>query len=191
MFRVFCLLITASIGAVGGLGSVWLALTDPRFDVAAHRGEWRVATAASDPYAAARAARAGTLSLGAAEGIALVARSDEAGRALDPRCHYAVDGPVPAADLWTLVVTDEAGRLPSNPACRVGFTSRDSIRRGDGTVEIVVGPTARPGNFVPATGLRQIVLTLRVYSSAIAADLPAAEQLPRVRRLQCPGALRP
>jgi hypothetical protein len=182
------LILASVIGAAGGLGSVWLVLTDPRFESAPTIGAWTLAAAAADPYAVARDARSGRLPFGAAEGIALVARADMAGRVLDPRCHYALAGPMPDAALWTLAVTDADGRPPVNPAGRIGFTSRDVIRAADGTVEIVVGPTARPGNFVPAGDLGSVVLTLRIYSPAIAANLPARRALPTVSLVGCTAA---
>jgi hypothetical protein len=95
---------------------------------------------------------------------------------------------MPDAALWTLAVTDADGRPPVNPAGRIGFTSRDVIRAADGTVEIVVGPTARPGNFVPAGDLGSVVLTLRIYSPAIAANLPARRALPTVSLVGCTAA---
>ncbi len=185
MFLVVRLLVVAVIGAGLGLGSVWLALGDPRLDLTPHLGPWRVAGAASDPYAAARAARAGGLPLGPAEGVALVATSDADGRPLDPRCHYRVTGPAPSAPLWTLAVTDRQGRPPTNPAGRIGFTSRDVIYDHAGGIEVVVGPTARPGNFVPAADLAGLVFTLRIYEPGVAADLPPAERLPTVRLSGC------
>lgn len=189
MFRVVRLLIVTLVGAALGLGSVWLALTHPMTDFSPRIGPWRLATgitpARDDPYAAARAARDGLVALGAAEGVAFVARTDDDGRPLDPRCHYMVEGPMPAADLWTLGVTDDTGRPPRNPARRIGFTARDVVRSGDGRVAITVGRTARPGNFVPVGDLSTLVLTLRAYSSGLSARLPRAGELPAVRRAEC------
>jgi hypothetical protein len=187
MLLVLRMLVIAALGAGLGLGSAFLALDDPRLDFTPRIGPWHVEGAAADPYAAARAARDGTLALGAAEGVAFTAVADDEGRTLDPRCHYAVAGPVPPGELWTLAVTDRAGRPPVNPAGRIGFTSRDVIRRADGTVEIAVGPSMRPGNAVPAPGLASLRLTLRVYSPRLAADLPGREEMPAIRRLDCAG----
>jgi hypothetical protein len=170
------LILASVIGAGAGLGSVWLALTDPRFERTPTIGPWRLASSAEDPYGAARDARDGRLPFGAAEGIALVARSD------------VVAGPLPDATLWTLAVTDARGRPPDNPANRIGFTSRDVVRAADGSVEVTVGPTARPGNFVPTAGLDSVVLTLRIYSPAIAANLPGRRAVPSVRLAGCPAA---
>ncbi len=62
------LILASVIGAAGGLGSVWLALTDPRFESAPSIGVWTLAASAADPYAVARDARSGRLPFGAAEG---------------------------------------------------------------------------------------------------------------------------
>jgi hypothetical protein len=189
VLRVIRLLIVTLVGAALGLGSVWLALNDPRVDFTDRLGAWRVAAGAAtgDPYTAARVARAGLVGLGAAEGVAFVALTDEAGRPLDPACHYVVRGPMPPGDLWTLTVTDTAGRPPRNPARRIGFTSRDVIRAADGSVAVGIGRTARPGNFVPTGDLASLVVTLRIYDSGLSARLPRAEDLPAPRLSECPG----
>ena len=189
MFAALRVLLVAVVGAVIGLGSAYLALTDERLDLTRKLGPWHVVTAPSpedgEPYARARAARAGTIGLGAAEGVAFAARTDSGGALLDPDCHYVVEGSVPDGELWTLTVSDEAGRLPANRAGRIGFTSRDVIRRPDGSVAVVVGRTARPGNFLPIGELPSLVLTLRVYSSRLSAGLPNAGAMPRIRRTEC------
>lgn len=190
LLRVIRLLIATAIGAALGLGSVKLALDDPRADFSPAIGPWRIVAGpetVSDPYAVARVARAGLVGMGAAEGVAFTARGDSDGVPFDPACHYAVEGEMPPAGLWTLTVSDDAGRLPVNPARRVGFTSRDVIRQPDGTVLIVVGRTARPGNFVPTGDLAPLRLTLRVYASGLAGRLPRVDEMPRVTRTDCAG----
>ncbi|WP_075218164.1 DUF1214 domain-containing protein [Mongoliimonas terrestris] len=191
MFLVVRLLIIAVIGATAGLGSVWLALESGVFDTAPRIGPWRLQAGgggpSANPYAVAENARAGRIGLGPAEGIAVVAATDSAGNPLEPICHYAVEGAIPAAELWTLSVTDEAGNLPRNPAGRTGFTSRDAIRTADGSLVVIVGRTARPGNFVPTGTLGSVVLTLRLYGSGLAARLPGPDRLPAIRRLECGG----
>ncbi len=129
------------------------------------------------------AGRAGRL--GAAEGVAFSARTDSEGAALDPACHYAVAGEMPPAELWTLTVTDGAGRLPRNPAERVGFTSRDVIRGADGRVVVRVGRSVRPGNFIPVGDLARLEITLRVYASGLAGRLPRLDEMPVVTREDC------
>lgn len=191
MFLVLRLLIVAALGAGLGLGSVKVALDDVRLDFTPRIGPWQVTQGAgstiSDPYVTARAARRGVVGLGPAEGVAFVARSDSAGRPLDGRCHYVVEGPIPPGDLWTLAVTDGDGRPPRNPANRIGFTSREVVLESDGRVVVGIGPTARPGNFVPAGGLADLVVTLRVYSPRLAAELPAEAGMPLIRLAECPG----
>jgi len=186
VLRVLRLLIAATIGAVLGLGSVKAMLDDPRADFSVAVGPWRLGSgAAGDPYAAARIARAGLVGLGAAEGTAFAARTDSDGERLDPACHYVVAGAMPAADLWTLAVTDEDGRPPVNPAGRVGFTSRDAVRAADGGVAIGVGRTVRPGDFVPVGDLASLRLTLRFYVSGLAGRLPRVDEMPAIQRLDC------
>jgi hypothetical protein len=182
-------LIIALLGAGFGLGSAWFALTDDRIDFTPAAGPWRISGAAGglDPYARARSARGGLIALGPAEGVAFVARQDSGGRRLDPNCHYRIAGPIPASDIWTITVSDEQGHRPVNPANRIGFTSRDVIRNSDGTTEIIVGRTARPGNFVATGDLRSLEFTLRLYSAYVATRLPKAEDLPRIEVAECAG----
>lgn len=194
MFAILRLLLSAAIGAGLGLGSVWLVLNDPRFDLSPKIGVWRIAHASgeglSDPYSVARTARSGRIALGAAEGVALVAALDSDGLPLDPTCHYRVRGPIPGGDLWTISVTGPDGRLPRNPAERLGFSGRDAIREADGTVVVGFGPTMRPGNFIPTTGLAAQVVTLRIYSTSLSGRLPDETGLPTVERVACGGPAR-
>lgn len=192
MFFVIRLLIVAALGAGLGLGSAYAVLVRDTLDAGLPIGPWRVETTGgpegAHPYATARHAREGRMLLGAAEGVAFRAASDSDGLPLDPACHYRLAGPVPPAELWTLAVTDLSGRLPVNPARRTGFTSFDAVRTPEGTVEIVVGRTVRPGNFVATQPLESLAFTLRVYGPGLTARLPTADQLPEIRRMSCPQA---
>lgn len=194
MSLVIRLLIIAALGAGLGLGSAWALLEREAVDAGALIGPWRVEQAGGSPeahpYAVARNARAGRIQLGAAEGVAFRAATDSDAQPLNPNCHYAIRGPIPPAELWTLAVTDEAGRLPRNPAGRTGFTSFDAVLAPDGTVDIVAGRTARPGNFVGTGTLASLAFTLRVYTPGLSGRLPTAEQLPSVRLVSCPGGRR-
>ena len=70
---------------------------------------------------------------------------------------------------------------------RHGFTSQEIIRRADGSFEIIAGPRARPGNWLPTGGSERYVLVLRLYDTPIGvatrtgprdAPMPAIKQRP-------------
>ena len=50
---------------------------------------------------------------------------------------------------------------------RHGFTSQEIIRRADGSFDIMIGPRARPGNWLPTGGVERYVLVLRLYDTPI------------------------
>lgn len=183
-------LVIVMLGAILGLGSAAAVLESNLLGDTQRIGPWRTgplqALGAGNPYAAARLARSGAVPLGAAEGVSFVAETDSDGAALDPACHYAVEGGLVWADLWTLTVDDHDGRLPDNPARRFGFTSRDVLREATDRFRITVGRTARPGNFVPTGALTGLRLTLRIYDADAAARLAGDIELPTIRRSECP-----
>ncbi len=179
--------LVAAIAAGLGLGSIWLALAHPPFSGEVRIGPWRgaasFAAADGDPYLRARLARSGRVPMSTAVGAAFVATVDDAGAGLDPSCHYRVAGQLADADLWTLAATGADGALVAE-GLRASFSSRDTLRSADGFV-ITAGPTARPGNYLPTSGLSGLVLTLRLYDAGLAAA--AAElRLPSITRLECP-----
>ena len=62
---------------------------------------------------------------------------------------------------------DPEGRLVANSVQRQGFTSQEIIRKSDGSFEIMVGPRARPGNWLPTGGVERYLLVLRLYDTPI------------------------
>jgi hypothetical protein len=99
--------------------------------------------------------------------VAFFARSDDDGRLLDGRCDVSLSGITPQARYWTMTLYDPEGRLVANSVQRFGFTSQEIIRRADGTFEVVIGPRARPGNWLPTGGVERYVLVLRLYDTPI------------------------
>ena len=140
-------------GIALGLAATALAL-DRRYDPAAvHIGPWllwpKAGTADIDPYARAIMAQSGQVPLAAAEGVLLVARTDQAGDALVGRCTYRIGGAALPARVWSLSVTNPDGRIARNPIGRSGFTSSELLRRSDGSFTIELAGSARPGNWLP------------------------------------------
>src|SRR5262249_57613642 len=78
-----------------------------------------------------------------------------------------VRGTPQQARFWTIPAYDAEGRLVANSAQRQGFTSQEIIRNADGSFEILVGPRARPGNWLPTGGVEKYLLMLRLYDTPI------------------------
>ena len=189
--RIVALFVALALGAALGLSSAWLALRGGLAFGAARAGPWvahpHAGGAARDPYAAAALARSGETPFDVAEGVAFLARADSAGALLDGACDYRVSGAMPSARFWTLTASDAAGRLVANAAGRFGFTSTELVRAETGAFEIVLSPQARPGMWLPTTGVGALALTLRLYDSSAAASAASlkAGDLPRLEKLAC------
>jgi hypothetical protein len=185
-------LFALAVAAAVGLGMTQFALTRGTAFGAMTIGAWtawpKTGTNDIDPYARASIARTGELPVGSGDGVAFFATGDETGRLFDGRCVLVVSGTTPAARFWTVTLYDLDGRLVPNPASRYGFTSQEIVRRADGSFEIVVGPRARPGNWLPTGGIDRYVLVLRLYDTPIGVATRSAREapMPAVRERSCP-----
>jgi hypothetical protein len=175
-------LFALAVAAVVGLGTTWLALSRGTAFGAVPIGAWtawpKTGTRDIDPYARAAFARSGELPLGSGDGIAFVARADDAGRPLDGRCDVLVSGTTPQARFWTLTLYDPQGRLIGNSVDRQGFTSQEIVRNADGSFDIVIAPRARAGNWLPTNAVDGYVLLLRLYDSPVGVATRAAREVP-------------
>lgn len=193
MFATLRFILVTLGGVLLGLATAWWAVDHLQFEGGQTIGQWALVDggSAGNPYEAARAARRGSGGLGPSEGIELVTEVDRDGRPLRPACSYVVSGSMPQGLLWTLAVSDRDGRLPADPADRVGFSSQDALAFGAARqIHVTVGREVRPGDFVATTGLSSLRLTIRLYSPTIASRLPTPEQLPAIVPLSCDGERR-
>jgi hypothetical protein len=155
-------------------------------------GAWSVwpdmGSAEPNPYARAAIARDGIVPLGVAEGLAFAAETDDAGKALSGGCTYRLAGPMPATRTWTLTLTTTEGHLVENPAKRYGFTAQEILRDADGRFDIMIGPSARPGNWLPTGNLARFALVLKLYDTPLTATGTALKTavLPKITRQGCP-----
>jgi hypothetical protein len=166
------LLFTFAFAAASGLAATWdvTARGAPMLGglrVCAWIALPKAGTADIDPFARAIVARNGSLPLGSGDGISFLARADDAGKALDGRCDVTVSGTTPLARYWTLTLYNPDGGLVANAVGRYGFTSREILRRADGSFEIVIAPRARAGNWLPTGGVGRYVLALRLYDTPV------------------------
>jgi hypothetical protein len=175
-------ILALAIAATIGLGATWFALSHGTAFGAIPIGAWtawpKTGTQDIDPYARASIARSGELPVGSGDGVAFVARADDAGRELDGRCDVSLSGSTPQARFWTVTLYDPQGRLVANAVGRQGFTSQEIVRRADGSFEIVVAPKARAGNWLPSGGIERFVLVLRLYDSPVGVAPRAAREAP-------------
>jgi len=189
---LFGTLLALAIAAGLGLGATWVVITQGTAYGGVTIGAWtawpKVGTPGIDPYARAMVARSGELPVGSGDGVAFYARSDDAGQPLDGRCDTALDGITPQARYFTITLYDPEGRLIANAVQRQGFTSQEIIRRSDGTFELIIGPRARPGNWLPTGGIERYVLVLRLYDTPIGVATRSGREapMPVIARKACP-----
>lgn len=182
------LLLAMGLSLVLGIGSAWFMLAAPRTGTV-RVGGWQalptIDAAGADPYVRARVARTGEFGMGAGEGLTFVADADAAGNALRGTCLYVLSGLSPKARLWTLTATDGEGHPARTPIGRAHVDGRSLLRDGHGRFEVVLSPTARPGNWL-ATPAGAFVLTLRLYDTPIILSSDKEPpQLPTIERRAC------
>lgn len=190
--RVIVVLIAIAVGILSGLGLTWLASASSNGFGAIRIGAWsawpKSGTVEADPYSRSIFARAGELPLGLADGISFVANSDDNGMPLDGRCDIHVEGRLPLARFWTLAIYDSRGRLIDNAGERWGYTSAEVLWEPNASVDIVLAPRARSGNWVPTAGRDRVVAILRLYDAPVGLGSRSADaiEMPAIRQEFCP-----
>lgn len=185
-------LVAGALGLALGLWSAESALRVSRGAEGTTRiGAWSTAAKAgtpeADPYTRATIERSGEIPLAPGEGLQLVARVDDSGAALNPRCVYHVGRKVPAARYWTLGVIDRRGLPILNAAQRLVFRSSEIVRDADGGFTIAVSPSARAGNWLPIGVEEPFYLALRLYDTPFSATAAAIDKdaLPHIVKEGC------
>lgn len=180
-----------TLGVVTGVLSARTAVERaPGFD-RVRLGVWEArpseGTTEADPYSAATHARTGRVPLAGGEVLLFLADTDSSGAALDPRCDYRLVGQTAPARLWTLVALDDRLRLVDAGHGRHGLSSRQVLRRPDGTMEITAAARARPGNWLPtARDADGMVLALRLYDTPLTTGTGVANvPMPEIVRETC------
>ena len=188
----FVLLIGLGIG-----GAVsWLSIQNRLGFGALRLGAWTswplAGSAGADPYTRAKVAAEGEIPLGAAEGIAFLARTDDAGEPLRRECRYTLVGRTPPARFWTLSAHDLSGAAlahrAGSPAAQRGLVSRELLREADGSVQVTVGRGAGAANWLPTQGSGPYQLVLRLYDAQLAAtEGNRSDLMPAIRFAGCPA----
>jgi hypothetical protein len=184
-------LLACIVGLAVGLWATSASLRIGRGFDATTIGAWTVSEKAgapdADPYTRANLERSGEIPLAAGEGLQFIARSDDSGAALDPRCAYLVGHTTPPARYWTLTLSDRQGFPVENPAARYGFRSSEIVRSADGGFIIAVSAGAHSGNWLPIGAKNRFALALRLYDSPVSATAGAIEKaaMPSIVRESC------
>jgi hypothetical protein len=179
---LFGTLFGLAVAAIVGLGLTYFALTRGAAFGGLSIESWtawpKTGTVDADPYARASIARSGRLPTALGDGVSFTVQFDDNGKALDGRCDVVLSGITPTARFWTLTLYNADGALVANSVTRYGFTSQEIVRRADGSFEIVVGPRAQPGNWLPTGGIERYELLLRLYDTAVGVSTKAGREVP-------------
>jgi hypothetical protein len=175
-------LFALAVAAAVGLGATYFALTRGAAFGSLSIGSWtawpKTGTIEADPYARASIARIGQLPIALGDGVSFTAKNDDNGKPLDGRCDVVLSGITPAARFWTLTLYTVSGEIVANSISRFGFTSQEIVRHADGSFEMVVGPRANPGNWLPTGGVERYTLVLRFYDTAVGVSTKAGREIP-------------
>ena len=188
---LFKTLIAGAIGLAAGLWSAESVLRISRGAEATRIGAWSTTAkggaSEADPYTRAAIERSGEIPLAPGEGLQLIARNDDSGAALNPRCLYVVGRKVPAARYWTLGIVDRRGFPIDNVAQRLIFRSSEILRDSDGGFTLAVSASAHSGNWLPVGANEPFFLVLRLYDTPFSAAASAIDKdaLPRVVKESC------
>jgi hypothetical protein len=166
---ILLLLLGVALSLSLGLWTAWLAVRSPApIDVIAI-GPWQAwpnaGTVDVDPYSRARLARSGEVPLGSGEGLTLLAQTDDAGAPLTARCVYRIGGQTPPARLWTMALETLEGEAMRNTHGLSAIASDALLRDPDGTFEVVLASTPRPGNWVSTAKTGRFRIAVRLYDT--------------------------
>ncbi len=183
-------IVLGGLGIGGGLA--WYSVHENIGFGAMNVGVWTAWPLAgsvdADPYTKAKVAADGQVPLGAAEGIAFHARTDDAGRPLRLNCRYRLRGETPAARYWTLTASSSSSDKQSQSASQrlARLTSDTMIRRNGEDLVIEVSPQLAGGNWLKVGGEGSFFLTVRLYDTPVTGTRGIVDPLmPKIALLGC------
>ncbi|MGV8854356.1 MAG: DUF1214 domain-containing protein [Devosia sp.] len=186
---VLYLLMMIAVALSVGFGLSYYALTDGRLFGAVQVGPWTawpdVGVTAPNPYTRSLLSRQAMLQLGQSEGLRFTASVDGDDQPLTRACSYRIKGMTPLATAWTLVALDDEGRNIAAPDSDQAIRSSGIARRNDGSLEIGVGTTLMPGNWLELTGAGPFTLVLTLYDTAVFSGFSSDVSMPTVIAEQC------
>lgn len=176
--------------ALGGV-SAWYTIGRAQGFGAVTIGPWTAIPYAdasiTDPYSIAKSVVEGNVPLGATEGLAFNALTDNTGAALEMRCTYEIEGSTPASRLWTLVAyTPEGEQVQPAQGGVSALWSGAVLRFADGSFRVSVSRHPQPGNWLAIGSSGPLRLTLRLYDTSVTggSDL-IAPRMPAIQRGEC------
>lgn len=126
-------------------------------------------TQTADPYAKARNARSGMLSLGSAEGLRFYAEKTSNNNKLKLGCTYRLSGKTMPARFWTLfAVTAQNTKIPMADGLQSAFHSSQIIYEKNGAFSIIISPQASGGNWLTNRGEGEYKLIMTFYDTPMA-----------------------
>lgn len=184
-------IIVVAMGLLLGGFSAWYSIQRNHGLGGIEAGPWTAwpfaGGANSDPYTTAKVSRDGTIPLGATEGLAFEATTDNLGEPLDLDCDYTISGITPPSKLWTVAVYNEAGKVVQ-PAKgnKAAMSSGKLLRFPDGSFRISVSRKPQSGNWLSVSGAGNFYFVLRVYDTPVTSTSGQVNpQMPNIIKEGC------
>ena len=191
MRLVINVLVVLAIGLVLGGASAWYSIQRNHGLGGIKAGPWKAwpfaGGAAADPYTMAKVSRDGTIPLGATEGLAFEATTDNAGENLKLNCDYAISGITPPSKLWTLVAyTSNGQQVKSADGSNAALHSGKLLRFSDGSFRVVASARPQAGNWLSISGEGGFYFVLRVYDTPVTSTSGlVTPQMPNIIKRDC------
>jgi len=183
MRYLICGVLGVLIGAGGAAWSIRIGALGSAQKIGAWTTGKDYGTAQASAYTRAVVALRGLLALPASEARYYTAAVDDAGRPLDGRCTYAINGGGLPGRWWSLTLYDRAGYLVANQPGIYSFGSAGLPSSEQAHWTITASPDRQTGHWLPTGGIDRFELTLRAY-------LPDDGGKGNFTRAQLPGIVR-
>jgi hypothetical protein len=192
IFRMLQIVVALCVALGGGAWLTWYTLRGGDSFDAVTIGGWTAypdaGTPAANPYAKARLARDGSLSIGAAEGVTFFSDKDVEGNALTGSCQYEMRGTSPSARLWTLVVA-RPNQLPvalEQSDWPASVHSQSVLYLDDGSFSLSIAAAPKPDNWLSVPAGERFILAFTLYDSPVATNKGLIETpFPIVKKVGC------
>jgi hypothetical protein len=135
----------------------------------------------------AKVSRDGTIPLGATEGLAFEASTDNQKEPLSRKCDYTISGITPPSKLWTLAAYSSSGApIPPATGGLPAMQSGKILRFPDGSFRISVSARPKPGNWMGLSGEGNFYFVLRVYDTPVTSTTGVVTpQMPNIIKREC------
>lgn len=190
LFRLF---VSLSLALVVGVGSAWYMINSGSALSKRSFGPWKTWFSAgdpqADPYTRAHFSRSGALPITATSAYYFTAKTDDNNNKLTADCEYLITGSALNYPWWHISVYDIDGQIIANQAQRYAYHKDNIFFKEDGTFDIRLSPTARPGNWIPTSGSEAMQIVLRIFHGKSANYIDSEENylnlLPTISRIDC------